>query len=318
MAAIHSSLSSPVAKFRGYNWVSRSSGVTQDLISVAYGNGIFVAVGHSNGTAGVIITSPDGITWSPQTSGYNRNIKTVIWTGSEFWAYASDMTVGRLLKSTTGIGAWTVVDVGFGGNVFRLIPGDNCAFVAKYQTIIGRTNGTTSTTHSFPDIIVGVIREGTQYLAVSATGEVWRSTDGVVWPGNTGFTGEFVFSNTTITSFEETTGIYSFDGDYGNINSRYGGVYSQLPDTTPIDVFRYFSKQGGRGQGMIVAYINPLNTAVSKVFITSSLALSGINTTAPNITPLSVPSTSRVYGMAYSGDTMVLVGTGGAVFTCFG
>src|SRR5437660_7921857 len=45
-------------------WVSRSSGTTVDLNSVAYGNNIFVAVGGSL----TIQSSPDGSTWSNRLS----------------------------------------------------------------------------------------------------------------------------------------------------------------------------------------------------------------------------------------------------------
>src|SRR4051812_13100386 len=47
-------------------WETRPSGVTVPLWSVAYGAGQWVAVGEQ----GTILTSPDGATWTPRTSGF--------------------------------------------------------------------------------------------------------------------------------------------------------------------------------------------------------------------------------------------------------
>src|SRR5262245_21657002 len=43
-------------------WTSRPSGTSADLNCVAYGNNIFVAVGETQ----AILTSADGITWTPR------------------------------------------------------------------------------------------------------------------------------------------------------------------------------------------------------------------------------------------------------------
>ena len=47
----------------GVQWTVRSSGLTDVLGDVAFGNGTFVAVGGS------VITSADGVDWSIQNSG---------------------------------------------------------------------------------------------------------------------------------------------------------------------------------------------------------------------------------------------------------
>eukprot|EP01034_Spumella_vulgaris_P009079 gene9079-biopygen7959 len=47
-------------------WQPRTSGVTVPLWSVAYGDGQWVAVGEQ----GTILTSTDGATWTPRTSGF--------------------------------------------------------------------------------------------------------------------------------------------------------------------------------------------------------------------------------------------------------
>lgn len=46
----------------GINWTSRTAPSTAALVSIAYGDGLWVAVGND-----VIVTSPDGVTWTSRT-----------------------------------------------------------------------------------------------------------------------------------------------------------------------------------------------------------------------------------------------------------
>jgi hypothetical protein len=49
----------------GATWTLRNLGQPHNLFGVAYGNGLFVAVGND----GTILTSPDGVSWTQRTSG---------------------------------------------------------------------------------------------------------------------------------------------------------------------------------------------------------------------------------------------------------
>ena len=49
----------------GISWTSRTSGTSNSLVGVTYGNGLFVSVGQG----GTILTSTDGTTWTSRTSG---------------------------------------------------------------------------------------------------------------------------------------------------------------------------------------------------------------------------------------------------------
>jgi len=57
------------------------------------------------GDGGTILTSPDGATWTPRTSGTTYPLRRVTWTGSVFLAVGS---TGRLLRSPDGV-AWTTL-----------------------------------------------------------------------------------------------------------------------------------------------------------------------------------------------------------------
>ena len=49
----------------GTSWTKRTSGTSEFLSGVTYGNGLFVTVGNE----GTIFTSPDGIYWTEINSG---------------------------------------------------------------------------------------------------------------------------------------------------------------------------------------------------------------------------------------------------------
>ncbi len=106
----------------GQTWSAAASGTSADLTSVAWGNGMFVAVGvaqgfpnYSNGNV-IILTSPDGLTWTDRTAGaaYLSNWKDFLKVGygggrffaSGWYAYIgtsadNGMTWMQAIPSTT-------------------------------------------------------------------------------------------------------------------------------------------------------------------------------------------------------------------------
>jgi len=58
----------------GTSWDNRTSGTTNNLYGVTYGNGTFVTVGDN----GVILTSFDGISWTKRTSGGQPTTTTIV------------------------------------------------------------------------------------------------------------------------------------------------------------------------------------------------------------------------------------------------
>ena len=84
----------------GTSWTVGSSGTTQDLSIVAYGNGTFVAMGTD-----LVLTSPDGITWTNQTFDIPASCTKLRFDGGKFVAVGKD---GVMLTSPDGI-AWTTV-----------------------------------------------------------------------------------------------------------------------------------------------------------------------------------------------------------------
>jgi photosystem II stability/assembly factor-like uncharacterized protein len=100
-------------------WTQQDSKVTQNLMNVGFGLGMFVAVGQK----GAITTSPDGINWTAQKSAHTGFIWDVATDGKTLVAAAQ---WGRMLTSTDGANwkvhetdlVWHMTDVAYGNGTF--------------------------------------------------------------------------------------------------------------------------------------------------------------------------------------------------------
>ena len=89
----------------GITWTSRTSTANIQWLSVAYGDGLFVAVSQS-GTGNQVMSSPDGITWTSRTSAANNAWRSVAY-GNGLWVAVSNTGTGnRVMTSPDGI-TWT-------------------------------------------------------------------------------------------------------------------------------------------------------------------------------------------------------------------
>jgi hypothetical protein len=64
----------------GLVWTRRSDSSTPSLIAVGYGNGRYVATGHS----GAVLLSDDGVTWSRRDIGVSPNLGAIAASGGRF------------------------------------------------------------------------------------------------------------------------------------------------------------------------------------------------------------------------------------------
>jgi hypothetical protein len=109
----------------GVTWTSRTSQFGADRIhAIAYGNGIFVAVG----AAGKISTSTDGITWTARTANMAANIiNSVEFLNGNFVAVGQGANggTGGITTSTDGI-TWTkrTTPTGMGNTLYHVAYGN--------------------------------------------------------------------------------------------------------------------------------------------------------------------------------------------------
>jgi hypothetical protein len=111
-------------------WVSRISGAIADIFGVAYGNGLFVAVGDG----GLILTSVDGSTWTDRSvPGFD--LHRIAFANGTFVAVGK---TGTILTSTDSV-AWVHQDSGTMFSLKDVAYGDG-VYVAVGVGVFGTQN----------------------------------------------------------------------------------------------------------------------------------------------------------------------------------
>ncbi|MSU48169.1 MAG: PKD domain-containing protein [Opitutus sp.] len=174
----------------GINWPRSASGITQSITSVAFGNGLIVAVA----TGGQIVTSPNGQTWTPRTSGVTADLRGLTFANGTFVAVGSG---GAILTSANGT-TWTRATSGTTTNLYGVafVKG---AFVVGGDagTVLASANGATWTAASLGGNTSGtffIAGSGDEGLLVGRAGEVYAPTTAALWRRMTRGTGESMFS----------------------------------------------------------------------------------------------------------------------------
>jgi gliding motility-associated-like protein len=182
----------------GQDWTLRNTpfvggvangGADNNWNSVAYdGIGLWVAVA-SSGTGNRVMTSPDGITWTSQTSAADNNWTSVAYGNGLWVAVASSGTGNRVMTSPDGI-TWTARTSAADNNWTSVAYG-NGLWVAV------ATNGTNNRVMTSTDGIAWTLRTSAAdnnwnsvaygnglWIAVASSGtgnRVMTSTDGIAW-----------------------------------------------------------------------------------------------------------------------------------------
>jgi hypothetical protein len=180
-----------------FTWTSRTSAgpatFDRDWFSVAYGNGLWVAVAN-NGTNRVI-TSPDGITWTSRTTPLdtNDNYWQSVAYGNGLWVAVAWYGIDRVMTSPDGI-AWTI-RTSANDNPWQSVAYGNGLWVAV------STDGTGNRVMTSPDGTTWTIRTSAAdnswqsvdygnglWVAVAMSGtnnRVMTSPDGITWTSRT-------------------------------------------------------------------------------------------------------------------------------------
>jgi hypothetical protein len=173
---------------KGLAWTMRAA-IDNQWNSVTYGNGLFVAVSFT-GTGNRVMTSPDGINWTPRSSAADNTWRSVTYGNGLFVAVSTSGTGNRVMTSPDGINwtirtsasdsAWasvtygngTFVAVSTGGTVMTSV--DGIFWVTRTAAAV---NGWNSVTYG-----------NGLFVAVSFTGtgnRVMTSPDGINWTSRT-------------------------------------------------------------------------------------------------------------------------------------
>lgn len=222
-----------------------TTGVTAtNLNSLAFGAGLFVSVGD----AGLIQTSPDGITWTTRTSGTAERLGKIYFVNSKFLAIGNKRT---LLSSADGI-TWSVVtfnagssahdfmSLSFGNGVYVLAARDNGS-----GTYIYRSATATSGTWSYASQPLGfesinrVEFLNNKFWAFTVGNQMFTTSDGVTWSNITASI-QLTQPNMSVIGWTSSHQIFNgiYDGSkyifYGS-SAYYSGYGSSFVSTDGVN-----------------------------------------------------------------------------------
>ncbi|HKP97917.1 MAG TPA: hypothetical protein VJ385_19430 [Fibrobacteria bacterium] len=181
-----------------WNTVLWTSGKAANLSSMAWNGSLMVAVGwRSEDTSGLILTSPDGVTWTPHPSGTKSFLYSVAWAEGQFVAVGgpTDSLSGgtAILTSPDGI-AWTPRDVGLTNVLFSVTwTGSQWVAVggvsrngAGSAVIVTSPDGATWTPRNSgisgaDKLLDDVVWTGGKLVAAGYPGLIVTSPDGETW-----------------------------------------------------------------------------------------------------------------------------------------
>ena len=204
----------------GTAWTLRPSGITETLSSVVFGNGTFVA-----GGVDLVLTSPDGITWTKRSFGTPASTGKIRFDGGRFILVGSD---GVILASPDGI-TWTTAVPAAPAGIGRLASSGSMlvATGSSRGTVLTSSDGAHWAAHYLPDRTVSLtglaygkelfVGIGSGYFGDPAA--VMTSSDGVNWTrrdiGTYSSLNDIAFGNDAFVIVTSGDTIFtSFDGTF--------------------------------------------------------------------------------------------------------
>jgi hypothetical protein len=161
-------------------WTIQTFTGDPDFRDVLYANGQFVTVREAGG----IMTSPDGLTWTPTVSGTTNDLRAIIWDGSKYVVAGQN---GTILTSPDGV-TWTSRSSG-SSTFFNSLSYSGSRYVAAGGYGIRISND--AITWSAPTSAPGSISfeactwTGSSFIAgglgFGNTATIYSSSDGASW-----------------------------------------------------------------------------------------------------------------------------------------
>lgn len=154
--------------------------------ALAFGNGMFVAVGYAGG----VLTSPDGLVWTRRSIGTAVSLETIVFAAGQFVAAGDpDRLTGEpvLFVSFDGIG-WSRAHAKLPLNaIIEGLAYGNGRFVAidLYGHSLSSTDGMEWQPGSWSapagDYLDAIAFGSGKFVVSSRTDRIWTSTDGIQW-----------------------------------------------------------------------------------------------------------------------------------------
>jgi hypothetical protein len=160
----------------GKYWKTYPSGVSGDQAKIAFGNGVFVAVGTSR-----VVRSTDGVTWTLVPAFAGGNLSVAFGNGVFVCLQASSAT-GYV--STDGL-TWTSMTTPGSGKSFVTFGAGLFVAAGNFSSGITSTNGTTWTTQGLGSSSWRNISFGCGLFVVVGASLISTSTNGISWTART-------------------------------------------------------------------------------------------------------------------------------------
>lgn len=258
-------------------WSKRTITSSGYIYSIAYGNGLWVAVGSS----GNLMTSVDGINWELQSSGFDTSYIYGVDYGSGLWVVGGDD--GKLATSTDGIN-WELQSSGFGASYINDIAYGDGLWVAvgssgKLATSTDGINWTIRASGLGVKTITKVAYGNGLWIIGDFSGNLETSTDGVNW-----FLQPNLFGSNSITSITYGNGLWIVGGQYGAVATSTNGINWDLQS----EIFNNDSVTS-------IAYNNGLWVAGSSLGKIAT-SIDGVNWEAQSVNFGGSKTVSVVYG----------------------
>jgi len=242
------------------------------------------------GDGGLIRTSTDGLVWTARTSGTTKNLKAIAWTGTSLVAVGDE---GTVLTSSTG-STWTARFSNTSEDLKAIVStGSGLVAVGELGVTLTSASGTSWTLASqSPSLtFTSVTRDGSQLIACASNGTLHTSPTGVVW------TQRYSSGLNSFQGVGWTGSIAVAVGSGGSIVTSPDGV-AWTAVSSGVDQVLYAAVQAG-GTTLVVG--------AAGVLLTSPDGSSWTNR--------SQVSSSDLRDVAWTGETIVAVGTQGSVLT---
>lgn len=167
----------------GTTWVAGTLPAGSQWTSVAYGNGVYVAVSYSGSDE--VMTSTDGVNWTVGTAPAMA-LRRVVFGGGQFVAVTIGAAGGKIITSPDGVN-WTHqataptsdwTSLTYGDGKFVAVSAD-----AAPTQVATSTDGVTWTPRATPGSVLWdevAFGDGT-FVATGDAGAVMSSSDGITW-----------------------------------------------------------------------------------------------------------------------------------------
>ena len=245
------------------------------------------------GDAGTILTSPDGVTWTRRTSGTSLELRGVAWTGTRFSLVGE---AGLAMTSEDGI-TWSTRFTGTSSDINAVVSttGTQLAAVGDLGITLTSSTGFSWSQQSLTPAITftSLAWTGSQRIGVTANGLIFTSPSGVAW------TQRFASGTESFTgvTWSPSLGLAVAVGSGGTIVTSPDGV-TWTPRTSGLTSFLLGVSDLG---GQLLA------VGAGGALLTSSDGITWVSR--------STVSSVALRDVSWNGTKLVAVGVGGAVLT---